>query len=234
MRLRDLLSQNVKSSTAALRRTLVGAFLNYCMDHEHTGSRLTARGVKKLRRADANRVARKAQVLTPDEVRAARQKLDGIWRDLFDICLLSGARVGEVLQLNMDTDVLPDCVRLRAETTKCRVQRDIGLDIAPSLRAILSRYSKLPFKSKRSAFSKHLRRVGISGARTLRRTNASTCLSAGLLPPYALAQRNGHRLTIHLSRYASLIRAGKLLQGSTIEDSAGARSHHLEQHEPRE
>lgn len=221
MRLRDILSQGVKPSTAALRRTLVGAFLSYCLDREHTGPRLTERGIKKLRKADSQRVPRKAQVLSPEEVRAAREKLDGIWLDLFDICILSGARIGEVEQLDLDTDVLPDCLRLRAETTKCRVQRDICFSIAPTLKDILSRYSGQPFRGKRSGLHERLARLGINGTHTLRRTTASTCLSAGLLPPYALAQRNGHSLTILLSRYASLIRPGQLKQGTTIEQVLG-------------
>ncbi|MCK5944051.1 MAG: tyrosine-type recombinase/integrase, partial [Planctomycetes bacterium] len=187
-------------------------------------------GIRKLTRAATTKKAKEIDILTPEQVRSLLRWVDGSepdWSNLVRFLLLSGCRISEACAIDFDSDLLPDAIRLRAETTKTRETRDVTFACSPMLKQLSQSLAGQgqAFAAKQSGFRKMALRAKQSGqsftAHPLRRTCASVLLNSGLLPPLLAATRMGHSISTMESTYAGLIRASLLSQGDSLEDVMG-------------
>jgi integrase/recombinase XerD len=168
-------------------------------------------------------------ILSHDDERLLFNALKPRYRLLFGICLYTGCRIGEALQLRRD-DISEEIITIRRETTKGqRGTRQIP--IAMPLRGILSEGSLGSYwvnESRRThrpitrqAADHALRvtscRIGLVGisTHTFRRT-ALTRMSAAGIPLRTIQSISGHQSLDALQRYLEVSPQDRIIAISKI------------------
>ena len=218
-------SLNQAHNTLHMRRVQIGSLLHYCRDR-HYCTKLSEHAIKQFTKTPNLRDVPSPDILTPDQVRKA-----SAWMaenephifPLFQLLLCSGMRITEALTMDFSKDVRPDCITVRPENCKTKVQRDITFDVAPSLQTLVRCFTGQHFKTSRMQWNRAIQRarkaLGFTfTAHTLRRTHASVLLNGGLLTPLQAARRMGHTITVMDKSYLNLIRSSELEKdASTLE-----------------
>jgi len=179
-----------------------------------------------LKKSAKHKGSGQAAIIEPDQIEVLFERGFIYERDrcLFAICLLTGCRISEALQLRWE-DITNSHVNFRAETTKTKQGRQF--DLSDGLKHWIGRYvdesfsgdrpvSGWLFPSRRNGGAKPITRaaadlilkeacevVGLDGISThsFRRTFITTLATEHKMNPRQIAQQTGHSSLANVLKY---------------------------------